>query len=142
MEEHAIYQIGLKVLLHHNGLFLLMKDAWTGHFDLPGGRMDSSEKQLPLSEILAREIREELGNSVLYALGSPLFQYRRVPFRPGTDVFITVYDGEFISGTITLSEEHSSYEWIDPKSFSFKKEDFGNEEEYIAMQHYFDSLKI
>ena len=141
MPEHAIYQIGLKCLLHKDGLFLVLKDTETGHLDFPGGRINTNETTLSLSEILDRELHEELGTSLVYTLGGPLFQYRRTPFHTGTDVFITIYSGEFISGTITLSDEHSSYEWIDPKTFPFQESDFGNTEEYTEIQRYFASLK-
>ena len=138
---HATFQIGIKALLRKDNLILFLRDTKTGHLDLPGGRMDESEKSLPLPAIIAREIQEELGSNVRYRLGSPLFQYRRDNKHTSIPVFITVYDAEYISGEITLSEEHASYDWLDPKTLTLKEEDFGNTEEAQTMNNYFQSLQ-
>ncbi len=136
--EHGIYQVGLKALLRKEEKVLLLRDATTGRFDLPGGRIASTEFGIPLEEILAREIREELGEAMVYVLGSPLFQYRRHNMEHDMPVFITVYDATLVSGGIVLSDEHSSYEWVDPRGVVFKESDFGNASEHVAMQKAFD----
>ena len=138
--DHAIYQIGLKVLLQKDNRVLLLRDKDTGLIDLPGGRISSSEAALPLQDILNREIREELSSSIAYTLGGPIFQYRRTPPYQEIGVLITVYGGNFISGDIALSEEHGSYEWVDPNMFVFQESDFRNQEERLAMQTYFEQI--
>jgi 8-oxo-dGTP pyrophosphatase MutT (NUDIX family) len=138
---HATFQIGLKVLLKKDDLVLVLKDAITGHYDFAGGRMNENEKKLPLKDILAREVLEELGSSIQYKLGSPLFQYRRNNIHNPMHVFITVYGAEYISGEIELSEEHSSYEWVNPNDDSFDITNFGNEEEASAVKAYFKTLQ-
>lgn len=138
--DFALYQVGLKLLLRKGSkvLFLNMSITELNCWDLPGGRIDNVESKTPLVKILAREIREELGPSLKYKLGRPLFQFRRyVPSR-GVYNLLTVYEGKYISGEIKLSSEHSSYEWIDPKTYRFARKDFLNGEEYNAFKEYFD----
>lgn len=139
--NHAVFQIGLKVLLRKGGKVPFLKDSETGHLDLPGGRIDESESSLPLFDIIAREIQEELGKDIQYKVGAPLFQYRRNNKQHAMPVFITVYDAEHISGEITLSEEHTSCDWLDPKTIAFQESDFGNTEEADTVNNYFKSLQ-
>jgi ADP-ribose pyrophosphatase YjhB (NUDIX family) len=134
--DFAIYQVGLKILLRRGRKVLFLRAAYKKCFDEPGGRIDTVEHRMPLEKVLAREVREELGN-VRYTLGGPLFQFRRYIRKKRMWVFLTVYDACFVSGTITLSGEHSSYEWIDPTVFRFSRKDFANNEEYVAMASYF-----
>ena len=140
--EYATYYVALKILLKKGDEFLFLKDAKNCHFDQPGGRIDNVEHKVSLIEILGREIREELGEDVKYKLGRPLFQFRRHWDDKGVHIFLTVYSGEYISGNIKLSDEHSGYEWINPRKSNFKHEDFFNEEEYLAFQKYFNETII
>lgn len=138
--EYGIYYVGLKALLQKDGKVLLLRDKKTGRLDLPGGRIDSTEFEVPLEEILTREIREELGDDIVCRLGKPLFQYRRYNMERNMPVFLTVYEATVVSGEVRLSEEHSSYEWAEPKGMKFTEADFGNSNECIAMQKAFDRL--
>lgn len=129
----ATYQVGLKVLLRKGNTVLILRDAQTGHADLPGGRINVSEEHLPLDGIVDREVKEELGKEVKYTLGKPLIQFRRFNLERDTRVFITIYDGLYTSGDILLSHEHATYDWIDPKEALFTEEDWGSREEYETM---------
>ncbi|MEK7099492.1 MAG: NUDIX domain-containing protein [Patescibacteria group bacterium] len=136
--DYGIFQVGLKILLYKRGKVLLLRDD--KGLDLPGGRIDNVEYQTPIEKIIAREVREELGRRVKYTLGKPLFHFRRVRRQKGAHprfVFLAVYQARWVSGGITLSHEHESYEWIDPKKYILKRSDFGNEEEYRILAHYF-----
>lgn len=140
--DYATYQVALKALLRKGDkiLFLRLADA-PKYLDLPGGRIDNVETKTPLPRILDREIREELGTKVRYRLGAPLFQFRRsVPSRNIYN-FLTVYDAEFLSGDIKLSFEHSSYEWVDPKTYVWKKSQFLSSEEYTVFLRFFKQMK-
>lgn len=75
--NYANYHISLKVLLKKGREYLFLKDARGEHYDLPGGRIDTNEHHIPLTAVLDREVREELGNDVKYVLGEPVFNYRR-----------------------------------------------------------------
>lgn len=142
--NEASYHIGLKLLLSRGSTgreFLFLTTAPNGRIDLPGGRIDKSEHYTPLEEILEREVREELGDSIRYKLGKPLFQFRRHFENKGFRVFITVYEAEFLSGEIRLSDEHSRYEWVNPKNVTFKEEGFFHPEAFLAFKKYFEKVE-
>ncbi len=140
--DYANYQVALKILLRNKGRLLFLKTP-EGKLDLPGGRIDNIEDEVPLIQILAREIREELGEDIKYNVGAPLLQYRRHFNLEGNPyhVFITVYDAELIAGEIHLSDEHVDFEWIDPQSFKFTLEQFFHKEEFDTLQNYFSGKK-
>ena len=59
------YQVSLKAILKNvEGSVLVLKADFegplSGYYDLPGGRIDESEFDIPLLDILKREIREEI----------------------------------------------------------------------------------
>ena len=141
--DYATYQVALKALLRRGdgkAVFLRLADA-PRYLDLPGGRIDNVETKTPLAAILAREIREELGARVRYRLGAPLFQFRRLVSSRNIYNFLTVYDAEFLGGDITLSFEHSAYEWLDPRTYAWKKSQFLSSEEYTAFSAFFTQVK-
>ena len=133
--NYARYQVALKLLLRRGRKVLFLRLAGENRWDLPGGRIDNGEERVPLKNILAREIREELG-AVRYELKYPVFQFRRHSRPPGVYNFLTVYEGRYRSGTIRLSPEHQSYEWLDPQRHKFSGKDFFNHEEYLAFKRY------
>ena len=139
-QTHALFQVGLKILLQRGEEFLVLILADSGFLDLPGGRIDAGEQAISLQEILAREIREELGTDVKYILGSPLFNYRR-GFHRTVPVFTVVYEADYISGEIMLSPEHSSYTWAHPKTFVCREKDFPSLEAYAAFKKYVISFE-
>ncbi len=140
--DYGIFQVGLKILLRKGNEVLLLRDDQG--LDLPGGRIDNVEYHTPLEKIVAREVREELGQKIKYILGKPLFHFRRARRIKDTHprfVFIVVYDAQWMAGEIKLSFEHSAYEWVDPKKYRLRQSDFGQEEEYRAFKKYFAGLK-
>lgn len=139
-KAYANYHVSLKILLRKGDEFLFLRNPHNTQFDLPGGRIDDNEDAAPLNEILAREIREELGENLKYQLGNPAFQFRWFITEKGWQIFLTVYEAEYLSGEIQISDEHSDYIWINPKKYYFKKEEFTNQEEYLAFMDYFGKL--
>ena len=137
--DYAHYHVALKLVLKKGDLLLLLKSP-RGYLDLPGGRIDDIEDNTPLTEILAREVREELGEDIKYKLGKPAFQFRRFFPNKGWKIFLTAYEADYISGEVQISDEHDSFEWINPKEYDFKLEQFVNEEEYLAFVEYFGKL--
>ena len=139
--DFGVFQVGLKLVLRKGGKILFLRDndekkSW----DWPGGRIDDAEYGAADEKIIAREVREELGPRVKYILGKPAFTLKRWTMRGGKKmcVFCIFYEAEFRSGTIKLSSEHSSYEWISPKTFEMKRADFSHKEEYAAFKKYFE----
>lgn len=140
LNDCATYHVGLKVLLRKENTVLILRDAQTGHADLPGGRINISEEHLGLHEIIDREIQEELGKELRYTLGKPLIQFRRIVLERDLRIFITVYEGLYTTGTIILSSEFTSYEWVNPKKVKFSEKDWGTKEQYEAMNTLFTLL--
>ncbi len=138
--SYANYHVALKILLKRGDDYLFLTDAFDGFFDFPGGRIDDVEHLTSLPDIIAREVREELGENVRYTLGKPIFQYRRHRESKNWHVFVTVYEADYISGEITLSAEHSDFQWIHKINTNLQESSFFNEEEYLAFKKYFKSL--
>ena len=93
-----------------DGKFLLVKetdpemiDRWAPleTWSFPGGHIDKDEN---VADALARELMEELG-AIDYELLGPI---RVTTTRSGVGV---AYLGQYLQGEITLSDEHSEYEW-------------------------------
>ncbi|MEK7659227.1 MAG: NUDIX hydrolase [Patescibacteria group bacterium] len=139
-KAYAIYHVGLKVLLKKGDDFLFLTDSVGKHFDLPGGRIDDIEHTTPLTEVIVREVGEELGESIKYKLGKPVFQFRRHFESKGLHIFLTVYEAEYLSGEIKLSAEHSNFQWINPRKVDLEEKDFFHKEEYLAFKKYFENL--
>lgn len=100
------------VLSNPRGKVLIMR-LEGGRWDLPGGRMDAGEGML---EGLARELREETGLDVDVSKARPfhvgLYPYKGDPPEMVASVFYAIPVGDV---TVAMSEEHESYEWIDPR---------------------------
>lgn len=142
MPRYENFHVLLKLLLRRGDGILLLRLADKNYWDLPGGRIDKSENRMPLKTVLAREVQEELGAKVRYRLGRPLFQFRRPITRStGTYNFLTVYEGQYISGTIKLSSEHTIFQWVNPRRFTLKRKDFFTMEEYLAFRDHFKSVR-
>ena len=137
---YAMYHVGLKILLKKGDEFLFLTSDDGRHLDLPGCRIDDIEHTVPLPEVIAREVREELGEGVKYKLGKPVFQFRRHFEQWGWHIFLTVYEADWLSGNIQLSAEHSKYQWLHPKKADLKEKDFFHKEEYLAFKKYFENL--
>jgi len=137
--KHANFYIAFKVLLKKEDEFLFLRlssEKFLNILDLPGGRTEEGEEEIFIREILEREIKEEIGEDLKYKIGKLIFQHYRRVNKPY--VLVSVYEGEYLSGDIKLSSEHLSYEWINPKTYQFRKEDFFSEEEYLVFKKYFN----
>lgn len=53
------YFVATKLFLRRGDELLILRDNF-GDWDLPGGRLKSHEFEVPLHDVLARKIREEL----------------------------------------------------------------------------------
>ena len=61
--ERDLYYVAVKVFLERDGEFFVFRDRF-GDWDLPGGRIQKHEFDVPLEKIVERKLREELGTSV------------------------------------------------------------------------------
>lgn len=137
-KEIAQFQVSLKLLLRNNGKILVLRTN-KGYVDFPGGRIDKGEEMEDMSTVVAREIREELGN-VKYRIGRPLFHYRGRT-RKGGHVFVLVHEAQYVSGQVRISHEHRSHEWVDAFSFKVKETDFDIKEKYLLFQRFLKSIR-
>ena len=143
MPKPAKFFVSLKLLLKKGSKILVLKEADTEFFDIPGGRIDENEIKAPIQKILKREIQEELGSDIKYKVFNlePAVIYRRFK-KPGNGrAFILVFEAKYLSGNIKLSFEHESFEWVDPKKFNPKDWRFFNKEEKLTFEAYFKSQK-
>lgn len=134
---HGIYWVAFKILLKKKNKYLFVRTSQRGLLDLPGGRADINEGVVPIKKILEREVREELGHGIKYSLAGPVLQYRRYSQKYKIYVLITAYKAEYVSGSIVLSHEHKSYEWIDPKEYKFEDGNFSSKEACDSFREYF-----
>ncbi len=138
--DYGIFHVALKILLRKGDEFLFLRTDNDRYWDWPGGRIDNVEMKTPLEKILAREVREELGPTVCYKLGNPVMHYRRYFRQRKIYIFAAMYEAEWISGGIKLSHEHARHEWINPKTYRFRKKDFFSAEEYAAITEHFKEI--
>lgn len=129
MPQIADYQISLKAILK-NSLWetLILKTLETSWFywkcDLPGGRINETEFEVPYLDILAREIKEEiwdvkvdLKNKVV-AIGRHSHKWKII--------FYIVFEWIILDEeNIKISHEHCGYEFVNLEN--------------IVLQNYFTS---
>ncbi|MEI6863881.1 MAG: NUDIX domain-containing protein [Candidatus Adlerbacteria bacterium] len=120
MDKNKISYIGVKgLIVHSDGKVLITQEpthfVGGGKWELPGGKIAVGEEEVPLEEILQREIREELGESFNVTVG-PLIDIMRRPWnKPGASadqVMLAVFECPYVGGDITLSEENNNHAWV------------------------------
>ena len=114
------YQVSLKVFLKNDeGKFLFLKNAngigkHSDRYDLPGGRMEAGEVDIPIFEALKREIYEELGTDIKYEIEPRpigLAQSTVIEDSGPIPVLYVMFMGNFLGGEIRISDEHKSFVW-------------------------------
>ncbi len=136
----AYFQVGAKAIVRKGNKILLLITP-SGLYDFPGGRMDESEVELDLKEVLTREIREELGESFECELGEVIFVSKRHYAKNNQDyrVLVIYFDAQFKAGKVALSEEHSRSIWVEPGSILSSPEKFISADEYKQFRDYYQS---
>ncbi len=119
--EKDTYFVAVKVFLEKGGKLLIFKDNF-GDWDLPGGRIKKDEFETPLPQIVARKMKEEIGENVSYSIGEPIIFMRHerveaVQGNPTVRIFALGYKGQWQSGDIILSPRHTDMKWVDIKTF-------------------------
>lgn len=119
------YFVAVKVLMRNENDLLITHDVF-GSWDIPGGRIKPDEFEVPLEEVVARKMREELGPSVEYELGNPVVFFRHERIEKSTNepvrIFAVGYEATYKSGDMELGGNHDRYEWVDISSL--KPEDY------------------
>lgn len=119
-----MYFVAVKVLLRKGDDLLITHDIF-GDWDIPGGRIKPDEFEVPLEDVVARKVREELGDTVSYKLGEPaiFFRHERTEYNTGKQarIFAVGYGAEYLDGEIIVGDNHDAYEWVDTRGFDAKQ---------------------
>ena len=117
MKEDASFYVGQKAFIEKDGQVLVLGDPIEG-LDYPGGKIQEGE--FDLVESLKREVREETGLEI--SVGAAFATWTNI-FPPqhrlaGKRVFLVGYKCTYISGEVTLSNEHDKFSWITKENFN------------------------
>lgn len=118
----ALYFVAVKVFLRKGSELLITHDIF-GSWDIPGGRIKSDEFAVPLEEVAARKIREELGDKVTYKLLGATDTFFQVQRREATadnkdvKIFAVSFEANYLGGELQLGEHHDEYRWVDIRTF-------------------------
>ena len=82
------FEVSLKAFIVRDGRALFVREADSGYWELPGGRIDVGEEWEPHLTILAREMREELGPGVSVELGAEAVTWTRQRPTDGAFLFL------------------------------------------------------
>lgn len=130
--DRDFYQVSLKLILNNDkGKTLLLKaqnrDTYAGFYDLPGGRINEDEFNVPLPEIVRREVEEEIGavqydlNPKPVAVARHLIPANISVHKRDVHVLYILYEGHFQAGEITISREHQGFDWVDLNKIELDK---------------------
>lgn len=109
------FHVAVKALLVHEGRLLFVRESTReGWWELPGGRIDVGEEGLAQSDVLRRELAEELGPEFQCEIGEPYLTWIR-PVKPelGEYTFVVAHLCDEPRGAIRLSHEHVDHVWAD-----------------------------
>ena len=117
------YNISLKVFLKNDkGEILALKavadSTLAGFYDFPGGRIGQSEFETDYTEIIRRELQEELGANAKFEFNLKPVAFGRHHYfskRQNKEVraFWLVFEGKYLGGEIKISPEHTGFAWLD-----------------------------
>lgn len=122
MIKDQIFFVGQKALIKNkNNEILVLYDEIIG-LDLPGGKVQTGEVDVISS--LKREVKEE--TDLLINVKNPFYtwvfnypvQKEGLDKRTGGNLYLVGYDCEFVSGEITLSNEHTGFEWVSKNNYN------------------------
>ncbi len=115
------YFLAVKVFLRKGDKLFIFQDRF-GDWDLPGGRLRTTEFKTPFPKVIARKMKEELGPGVKYKLGKePVVFFRHERKEHGLKgekarIFALGYEAKLLSGKPKLSGMHARYEWVNAKN--------------------------
>ena len=118
-QDNKLFFVGLKAFIEKDGKVLILRETFTPYtkeraWELPGGRIQHDEDAVPLESILLREVREECGENLRITVGDVIHVFRR-QFSDASWVFLVGYDCKYLSGEVSISTEHTEYQWLAPE---------------------------
>ncbi|MDX2159377.1 MAG: NUDIX domain-containing protein [Hyphomicrobiaceae bacterium] len=111
------FEVSLKAFIVDGGRALFVREADSGYWELPGGRIDVGEEWEPHATVLAREIREELGTHLSLRVGSEAVTWTRRRPSDGAFLFIIARPSVIVTGGPLLSPEHAEMAWLGPDAW-------------------------
>ncbi|MGD9803997.1 MAG: NUDIX domain-containing protein [Hyphomicrobiaceae bacterium] len=113
MRAIQVFEVSLKAFVMRGGKALFVREADSGYWELPGGRIDVGEEWEPHAAILAREMREELGGGFSVRFGEKVVTWTRQRLTDGAFLFLLARVGQAVAGEPVLSGEHTELAWLD-----------------------------
>lgn len=127
IQNPQLFEVSLKILLRNNkNEYLLLKTGkdgslFAGKFDLPGGRINKGELNLPFEKLIRREVSEEAGGGIRYKLRQDPVSLCMYKYPGEISRFFILFEAKYISGDVVISDEHIGYEWKKLKKVEIKK---------------------
>jgi 8-oxo-dGTP diphosphatase len=123
MTTEKMFHVGVKALIEDKDgkVLLLHSPGWAKnntppHWDIPGGRIQEGQS---VTEALEREVEEETGVTKLESnkFFTAVIAKHEIPFESHVlGLVLMVYKVQIPDDSkITLSHEHTDYEWVDKK---------------------------
>jgi ADP-ribose pyrophosphatase YjhB (NUDIX family) len=142
----AVYFVAVKIFLRQNEKLLLIRDKWSV-WELPGGRIKPEEFQKNLTDVVARKIREELGEKIQISAPKPTGTFFQVSRTEKTGelseqkvrIFAVGFEAEYLGGEIDLGEFHDELKWVSVENFAPLK--LQNNDWMRGVQDYLDKIK-
>lgn len=134
MKEDEIFFVGQKAFIKKGDEVLVLRHTTSNKLDFPGGKIQEGENDF--IESLKREVREETGLEI-EAREPFVTWYNNFPKEhrnAGKKIFLVGYKCEYKSGDVTLSDEHSSYQWVNKDNYQKVKDDSKN---FATLEQYF-----
>lgn len=134
------FEVGIKAFIVKDNKLLVLKENKDNYqlpecyWEITGGRIDVGEESLPQSEVLLREIKEELGEDLKIEIGAPITTWVRKR-KENEFVFLVGYICYYKSGEIKLSEEHTEYRFVNNEEWKSLNLAPGYHE---AFEHFFN----
>ncbi len=127
MKADKLFFAGLKAVIEKDGKVLVLNDSQMGP-DLLGGKIQDGETDFLAA--LKREVKEETGLKVQisepFSIGYFKFPDQVKHRHAGKEIFLVFFKAKYISGEVTISDEHNKFDWFDKdrfkKTFKNKKD--------------------
>lgn len=134
MKEDQNYWVGQKAFIKKGDEVLVLTDPSEG-LDFPGGKIQEGETDL--SKSLQREVMEESGLEI--NVGEPFAVWQNsFPAHhkyAGKKVYLVAFKCEYVSGEVTLSDEHNKFRWVSKDNY--KEADDGTQY-FEILEKYFN----
>lgn len=118
-KQKDLYFLAVKVFLEDKGKLFISKDRF-GDWDLPGGRLLTTEFNISFEKVIDRKIKEELGKDLKYKLGEPAVFMRHERNEILADgkkakrrIFAIGYQAKYLGGVIKLGKNHEQSKWLE-----------------------------